>query len=95
MTRQQLLEIGQRLLDIHRELLQAAEDERHPGSTYLTAAEAALVAKCRSGEGLRKWAKRHGVVGVRRGRALYFDRRDIEAARVRQVHGSEDRRRTV
>ena len=31
MTRQQLLEIGQRLLDIHRELLQAAEDERQPG----------------------------------------------------------------
>lgn len=81
-TRQQLLEVAHRMSQLAQELIQAAGDERDPGETQLTAGQAALLVpaiKSKTPEAMRKWAARHGVVGLRRGRDLYYDRRDVEA----------------
>jgi hypothetical protein len=87
LTRQQLLEIADRLLVIQRQLFEAAEGEHDAGSLHLTSRQAALLVPCASGEAFRKWARRNGVVGLRRGRDTYYDRRDIELAKTRRVVG--------
>ena len=93
MTAQRLLEIAQHLEQLRTELVEAAQHERLAGPPRLTARQAAVLVPCTTAQGFRAWAQRRGLVGCRRGRLVFYDRRDIEAAKVRGIeHGIEGSR---
>jgi Helix-turn-helix domain len=66
---------------------------------YLTSEEAAAYVRAPNARALRKWAQRHHVIPLRRGRRLLFERADLDgelerhrwgqAKAARRQHGSE------
>lgn len=48
-------------------------------SPYLNTEEASVYVCCPTAEAFRKWARRHGVTFLHRGRRVLVDRRELDA----------------
>jgi len=57
---------------------------------YVTSNALAFLLEFKSQSAVRRWAKREGVIGVRRGKRLFYDLRDVE--RVLSGHAPSLRR---
>lgn len=61
--------------------------------TYVKSNELARRLGFETRSGLRRWARQHGVIGVRRGKALFYDLRDVQDVMERNVRPARRRAR--